>query len=51
MLLKVVGTGSSDHAKYEIEYEKVGIPVFKPYDNFKPLVQYESFTGGRGIST
>lgn len=26
-----------DHAKYVVEYEKAGIPVFKPYDGMKDM--------------
>lgn len=45
---KIVGVVAShahgDHAKYVGEYEKSGIPTFKPYEQFKPYVAFGGFT-------
>ena len=34
----VVSHSHGDHAKYISEYEKAGIPVFKPYEKAEPMV-------------
>lgn len=48
-VLKIVGVVAShshgDHAKHVVEYEKAGIPVFKPYDGMKDM----NLKGGAGF--
>lgn len=37
-------TNTFDHCKYEGEYRKAGIKVFKPYENFEKTVRFGGFT-------
>lgn len=45
---KIVGTcvthSHIDHSKYIAEFEKVGIPVYKPYEDTKKVVKFGKFT-------